>query len=863
MPAARDDCPDGSPHPAEEFLASHGDASTDIEGEVRDAVVALLSDWVGPGEDARELFLASVANGFTGHGTAPGEYFRTRDDLRALTEREHAEMPYPFTLRVPWVNVRLLRESLALADGELAVEVEMNGETFVEAPRFSLVLERADADRGWRLLHFHMSVPDAMQDEGATMGDLLTTRNRELEREVARRTDELSEQADVLRTLNETNAVLAAELDLNRLVQRLVDAGREIVGAEIGAFFYEVEMRGGQAHARYALSGAPREAFAHYPLPRMTDIFRPTFAGEGMLRIGDVLTDPRYGGHGGTEGGMPPDHPPVRSFLSAPVKDRHGTVIGGLIFGHAAPHRFTAEHEALLAGVASQAAIAIANARLYEAARTEIEERRRAEAALAEARDRAEAANRAKSAFLAGMSHELRTPLNGILGYAQLLGRDGALADEHRAGLRVIERSGRHLLGLINDVLDLAKIEAGKLEVRPAPFRLPDLLRSVAALARIDAETQGLDFEADLAPELPAAVHADERRLRQVLLNLLSNAVKFTARGAVTLRARVEEPADAESDNTPDDEPTVTLHLEVTDTGVGIAPEQVERVFQPFEQVADAGRHTEGTGLGLAISRRLVGMMGGTLGLDSTPGVGSTFTVRLPVRVLAADGEAHPSARRITGVVGQPTALVVDDKAVNRSLLTGLLVPLGFHVVEAENGREAIAKAEAVRPDVVLMDLVMPVVDGFEATRRLRRTPGLERVPIVALSASVFRVTQQESLAIGCDAFLPKPVDLDALLDTLGTLLDLEWVSADDLLAEAPAAPPTADAGPEPTRDEAAALYDLALRGDVQALLAALDASPLGDAPFGARLHRLAARFQMAAVRDALAPYLDPPPDHA
>jgi PAS domain S-box-containing protein len=422
--------------------------------------------------------------------------------------------------------------------------------------------------------------------DGELLGCVVTFVDITERKESARR---LREQTDVLRTLNETNAVLAAELDLDRLVQRLVDAGREVVGADVGAFFYDVERHGDQVH--YALSGVSREAFARYPLPRTT---------EGILRIGDALTDPRYDGNDGedgTDGGTHSMPPPARSFLSAPVKDRHGVVIGGLTFGHPEPDRFTAEHEALLAGVASQAAIAIANARLYEAAQTEIEERRRAEAALAEARDRAEAANRAKSAFLAKMSHELRTPLNGILGYAQLLGRDEALADEHRAGLDVIERSGHHLLGLINDVLDLAKIEAGKLEVRPAPVRLPDLLRSVAALARVEADAKGLAFATDLAPALPSVVHADERRLRQVLLNLLSNAVKFTPRGTVTLRAHADE-------EVPGDERRVVLRFEVIDTGIGIAPEQAERVFQPFEQVADTGGHSEGTGLGLAISRR-------------------------------------------------------------------------------------------------------------------------------------------------------------------------------------------------------------------------------------------------------------------
>jgi hypothetical protein len=234
------------------------------ETEIRDAVVALLNNWVRPGVDAVAQFIGSVASDFTGFGTAPGEYFHDRAALRAMTEREHDAMRHPFTLRVPWMNARMLRESLALVEGELAVEIQTEDETFVEAPRFSMLLERdaGHSTERWVLLHVHMSVPDAMQDEGDTMGALLTTRTRELEREVARRTNALREQTNVLPTLNETNAVLAAELDLETLVQRLVNAGRDVIGAQMGAFFYNVTMHGQHAHADYALSGVPREAYA-------------------------------------------------------------------------------------------------------------------------------------------------------------------------------------------------------------------------------------------------------------------------------------------------------------------------------------------------------------------------------------------------------------------------------------------------------------------------------------------------------------------------------------------------------------------------------------------------------------------------
>ncbi|RMH68333.1 MAG: response regulator [Bacteroidetes bacterium] len=701
--------------------------------------------------------------------------------------------------------------------------------------------------------------------EGELIGCVVTFMDITSRKEAERRQ---RDQARVLRTLNETNAILAAELDLEKLVQRLVDAGRDIIGADLGGFFYNVDMRDGVAHASYAISGVPRDVFDGFPWPRLTDVFRPTFVGESMLRSDDILADPRYGGNNGTNGGMPPGHPPVRSFLSSPVIGRDGQVIGGLFFGHAMPGRFAEEHEALIAGVANQAAIAITNARLFAEAQKEIAERRRAEQALARARDRAEAANRAKSAFLAKMSHELRTPLNGILGYAQLLQRDAGIAEKQRAQLAVIERSGRHLLTLINDLLDLAKIEAGKVVVEAAPLHLPDLVGSVADVARVQAEEKGLMFSIDVFSAVPTVVQGDERRLRQVLLNLLSNAVKFTERGSVALRVGVLDVPASEGEprgpSGPVNDAVARLRFEVEDTGIGIPPEQQEGIFEAFEQVHASDHRGGGTGLGLAISRRLAAMMGGTLRVTSRPGQGSLFALEVVVPVLHPGEPAVGSkaTRRIVGVRGRPRVLIVDDKPLNRSLIVGLLQPLGFELAEAENGVEALTVAGRFAPDVVLMDLVMPVLDGFETARRFKKTPELAAIPIVALSASVFRVTQQQSLEVGCDAFLPKPIDLEALLDTLERLLGLHWSYAEGPAASEAAGRSSGSVLAEadvPAPAEAALLYDLALRGDVAALLAYLEASDRAGSlsvPFIERLRTLTKRFRMQEIRLTLEPYL-------
>jgi signal transduction histidine kinase/DNA-binding response OmpR family regulator len=400
-----------------------------------------------------------------------------------------------------------------------------------------------------------------------------------------------------------------------------------------------------------------------------------------------------------------------------------------------------------------------------ERARLEREVRERTEE-LALARDRAEAANRAKTMFLASMSHELRTPLHAILGYSQLLGGDQTLPDGARERLQIVANSGQHLLRLINEVLDLSKIEAGKLELRIAPFDLPALLTEIVHAQEARAAAKGLVFRRPDLAGLPAAVAGDAQKLRQVLDNLLGNAVKFTARGEVRLGVM---PVAAGR-----------VHFEVSDTGRGIAPEDLRRLFEPFTQARGAVEQPEaGTGLGLTIAHRLVALMGGELRVASTVGEGSRFWFEVDLAGASASaaipGERRPKRRRIGYEGPRRRVLAIDDVEANRWLFRDLLAPLGFEIALAASAGEALAQLEHVRPDLVLLDLRLPGMDGFALARTLRADPRLEGVRILAASASVFGHDPGEAVAAGCDAFISKPFLPDDFLSRVGQLLDLTW----------------------------------------------------------------------------------------
>lgn len=455
--------------------------------------------------------------------------------------------------------------------------------------------------------------------------------------------------------------------------------------------------------------------------------------------------------------------------------------------------------------------------------------------ALRAAKEAADAASQAKSTFLANMSHELRTPLNGVIGYAQVLNKDKELTPRNRERVQIVQSAGEHLLRMINEVLDFSKIEAGRMELAPAPFHLPQLLRDVAAALSDRFEKKGLAFAFTPAPDLPDLVIGDAIKLRQVLDNLLGNALKFTPHGSVVFEIAIRDAA------------TETVAFVVRDTGVGIAAADRDRLFQPFQQATDGRPPEPGTGLGLAISRRLVELMGGTLELDSAPGAGSTFRFAVRLPVLAADAAAERRhAGEITGYRGpRRRLLVVDDVAINRSVLRELLAPLGFEISEAVTGEEALALAAAERPDLVLLDLRMGGMDGFTLARRLRAAHG-SGLKLIAMSASVLSFGRDDAFAAGCDDFLPKPFREDELLARLGMALQVEWTG--ETAAGPAAAPARAGTALDPAViDE---LLGIARRGEISLLrlrLADLRGDPLADA-----LEPLAKTYRRENIRTLL-----------
>jgi signal transduction histidine kinase/CheY-like chemotaxis protein len=453
------------------------------------------------------------------------------------------------------------------------------------------------------------------------------------------------------------------------------------------------------------------------------------------------------------------------------------------------------------------------NSRLEQLAAID-RERKAAAAARETALAEAVVLARQRSQFLAQMSHELRTPLNAIIGYAHLLGRDRKRLTERQAsGLATIHDSGQHLLTLINDILDLARAEAGKMELHPAAVNLGVFLQVLANIMRVKAEEKGLAFSCELAPGLPSAVTVDETRLRQVLLNLLGNAVKFTDSGKVALRVLPAPSAGRPAGQ--DGEPATRLRFEVADSGIGMTPQQLGRIFQPFEQVASAQRREGGTGLGLAISQQLVRLMGGKIEVASEAAKGSTFWFEITVPVATSGPVTVAPQETLVGYEGErKRLLVVDDVPLNRAMMLDLLQDAGFLVAPATNGLECLVLLDSFKPDLILMDVMMPVMDGNETMRQIRRTPGWGDVPIVAVTASASAEDENKSREAGASAFLAKPIDHDALLRTIGRLLSLKWITEQP----APAAPEGGDdAGMTiPPAEEIEEVWQLARMGNMR-----------------------------------------------
>lgn len=613
--------------------------------------------------------------------------------------------------------------------------------------------------KGGRLIDISLTVSPIRSADGTIIGASKIARDIS---ERKRAQEALAEQVEIIDTVNRLVETLAGELDLRKLAQALTDAATNLGGAQFGAFFYNVLNEEGECRTHYTTSGVSLETFKGLPIPPDTDIFGPTFKDEGTVRVGNVKSDPSSGKES-RYFGVPQGLLPTTSYLSVPVVSRSGQVYGGLFLGHQDEDFFSERDAKIIEGIAAQAAIAMDNARLFEASQRAAAENERLYR-------QAKESSQLKDEFLATVSHELRNPLNAIQGWAGML-RAGQISPEGiPKALETIERNARAQTQLIDDLLDVSRIITGKLRMDVRPTDPNIFIEAAIEAVQPAAEAKGVRIQ-KVMDTGGASVPGDPVRLQQVVWNLLSNAIKFTPRGG-QIRVLLER---------------VNSHVEivVTDSGQGIPAEFLPHVFDRFRQADQRStRKHGGMGLGLAIVKHLIELHGGSVDAASDgANKGATFTVKLPVvpiyQVDPVAGGVHPAARsllppaefaeRLDGI----KALVVDDEPDTRELLRVGLQNCGADVTVVANVADALNAIKESAPDVLISDIGMPGEDGYDLIRKLRALPAKDggRVPAIALTAYARVEDRLKALRSGYHMHVPKPVELAELITVVDSLL--------------------------------------------------------------------------------------------